>query len=181
MAGVVQVTIDPVFSRALARQREMQAFLLGKYVTDLEPDELARFIRDQAFALNAEVHETVDETHWKPWAVRPENEPVVINKTRYIGEMADVFIFMMNLMLAGDVTTVELMMAVNAKQDKNMNRWITGYDAKATKCRGCGRSFDDDGVGCYAAVSPETTGSLPILAFCAQKERFIDQSGNVIP
>lgn len=176
--AVISVTLDPVFTRALARQRELQAFLSGEYVSDQSPSDLAAYIRVQALALTAEVHEVLNETHWKPWAVRPDGADVVISKKRYTGELADVFIFFMNLMLAGDVTTAELMMAVNAKQDKNMQRWLNGYDAKATKCRGCGRSFDDEDVTCYSGTI--AGDGIPVLGFCAEKERFIDSEGNAV-
>ena len=139
------------------------------------------YIRTQAFAI-AEVHEAVmdEASAWKPWAVRPDGEGIVISKARYTGELADVYIFLMNLMLAGGVDTNELAAAVEAKQQKNLERWTNGYDAKKTKCRGCGRSFDDPDVNCYSSVSAEETGSLPVRRPCAEKERFIDEDGGII-
>jgi hypothetical protein len=177
---VLSVTLDPRFTRLLYRQDDLQTFLLSKRVVDLDPDDLAAYIRTQGYAAVAEIVEAIDETHWKPWAVRPEGEPVVTSQERYIGELADVFIFFMNLMLAGGVGMTALARAVDAKQKKNLERWTNGYDAKATKCRGCGRAFDDKDVKCYAGISAEKTGSLPVFAFCAEKERFIDKDGNVL-
>ena len=177
---VVGIKFDPVFFRAFLRQEDMQAFLLGKHVRDLDPAELAAFIRTQAYAAVAEIVEAVDETHWKPWAVRPDDEDIVISKTRYTGELADVFIFFMNLMLAGGVAPSELLTAVEAKQKKNMERWTNGYDAKATKCRACGRAFDDESVNCHSGIKAEDAGGTPVFAFCAVKERFIDAEGNVL-
>ena len=174
---VVNLTLDPRFARLLTRQDDLQAFLLGRRVADLDFKELADFIRVQAFALNAEVHEAVDETHWKPWATPPEGEGVVISKNRYTGELADVFIFLMNLMLAGDVTMNELAEAVNVKQDKNLGRWMKGYDAKSTKCKGCRRAFDDKDVTCYPSTM---SGEELVLAFCSERERFIDSEGNPV-
>lgn len=180
MDGVIQVTLDPRFTRLLQKQNDLQAFLLAKKVNELDPPEMAQFFTTQAFAAVAEIVEVADETHWKPWSVRPDGEDFVVSKTRYTGELADVFIFFMNMMLVGDVTMTELAQAVEAKQEKNVQRWLSGYNAKTTKCRGCGRSFDDEDVKCYAAVSAEETGSLPVFAFCAEKERFIDAEGNPV-
>jgi dUTPase-like protein len=165
---VILVTIDPAFARLLKQQDDLQAFLLTKRVQELDPDELSAFIRTQAFALMAEVVEATDETHWKPWSVRPDDEPVVISRERYISELADVYIFFMNLMLAGDVTTIELAQAVKAKQEKNLQRWLTGYNAKATKCPKCKRSYDDDGVTCYPG--DKATG---VLAMCSEIGEFV--------
>jgi len=171
--GVIMVTLDPRATRLLQRQADLQAFLLARRVDDMDPDALSQYIRDQAFAMIGETYEAVEETHWKPWAVRPDGEPVVISKQRYIGELADVYIFFMNLMLAGGVTTTELFQAVDDKQTKNLRRWTEGYDAKSTKCPACRRAYDDEDVKCYPAVSAEETGSLPVLPFCEMSGEFV--------
>lgn len=145
------MTLDPVFARLLKRQGELQEFLHGKHPANMDPDEMAGYIRTQAYAAVAEVVEATDETHWKPWSVRPDGEGVVISQQRFTGELADVYIFLMNLMLVGGVTTADLAKAVEAKQQKNLDRWLNGYNAKTTKCPGCRRSYDDEGVDCYPA------------------------------
>jgi len=178
--AVISVSLDPAFARLLKRQEDLQTFLLGKKPMDLDPKEMSDYIRTQAFALVAEVVEATDETHWKPWSVRPDGEEMIPSHKRFVGELADAYIFLMNLMLVGGVVTAELALAVQAKQDKNLDRWQSGYNAKTTKCRGCGRSFDDEGVKCYSSISAEETGSLPVFAFCAEKERFIDAEGNPV-
>ena len=174
---VVKLTLDPRYARLLERQEQLQAFLLGKRPADMDPEEMAAYIRTQSLATVAEVIEVLDETHWKPWSVRPDGQDVVTSKKRYTSELADVFIFLMNLMLVGEVTSNELADAVNAKQEKNLERWVTGYNAKTTKCPGCGRSYDDDGVKCYKA---QKAGKDIILAFCQDKERFIDKDGEPV-
>lgn len=176
----VQVTLDPIFNRLLNRQDDLQAFLLARRVTELEPHDLAAFIRNMSLALNAEVTEVLEETYWKPWAKLPSDGVIVPSKTRYTGELADVFIFFMNLMLAGGVTMADLAKAVDAKQTKNLMRWTNGYDAKSTKCMGCKRSFDDPDVNCYPHVTSDEPGAVNVLAFCADKERFIDREGNSV-
>lgn len=173
--AVISVTLDPAFARLLQRQDDLQAFLLGKRPIDLDPEEKAAYIRTQAFATIAEVVEATDETHWKPWSVRPEGEEVVISQTRFTGELADVYIFLMNLMLAGGVTAMDLAKAVANKQQKNLDRWTSGYNAKTTKCPACRRSYDDEGVDCYP--SKEAVG---ILDFCAVAGRFLDKDGATV-
>lgn len=165
---VVSLTLDPRFARMLQRQDDLQAFLLAARVQELEPDKLAEFIRSTGFALIAEVVEAVDETHWKPWSVRPDAEPMITNRQRFIGELADVYIFFMNLMLCGDVTTTELAEAVESKQEKNLQRWLKGYNAQTTKCPKCKRSYDDEGVDCYP--KDDETGILP---YCGAIGEFV--------
>lgn len=145
---ILRVTMDPRFSRLLQHQNDNQLFLFPDGITGMSPDDLASYIRTQAFALIAEVIESVDETHWKPWATRPASEDVIPNRDRYKGELADVFIFLMNLMLAGGVTMSDLAEAVSVKQAKNRERWTSGYDGKSGKCPRCGRAYDDAGVRC---------------------------------
>jgi hypothetical protein len=152
----------------LQKQDDLQAFLLASRVQDLEPDKLAEFMRSTAFALIAEVVEAMDETHWKPWSTRPDGEGVVANRQRFVGELADVYIFFMNLMLCGDITTTELSEAVGKKQEKNLQRWLNGYNAQTTKCPKCKRSYDDEGVTCYPADKERG-----ILALCSVYGEFV--------
>lgn len=142
----VHVSIDPRMTRMLSRQNEFQT-LLGRHPDGMSRNELKEYIRTQAFALMAEVVEATDETQWKPWAADIPDQPIV-DKPRYVGELADVFIFFMNMMLAGKVSVTELCQAVDAKQDKNIKRQQDGYNAKDTKCPGCKRAYDDPGVNC---------------------------------
>lgn len=172
---VLSLTLDPTFQKMLARQDDLQAFLLGRRPIDLDDDEKAAFLRNMALALNAEVTEVLEETNWKPWATRPDGQGVVRNLPAYTSELADVYIFFMNLMLLGGVSTMDLAKAVQGKQEKNLARWTSGYDAFTNKCRYCRRSFDDDGVTCYPAK--DTAG---ILAFCAVSGRFLDKDGDLV-
>lgn len=169
----MSVTIDPRFSRMLQRQSDNQTFLFPQTIAGLSSGDRAEFIRTQAYALIAEVVEAVDETHWKPWATPPVDGVIVPNKGRYVSELSDVFIFFLNLMLAGDVTVTELCEAVDTKQTKNLTRWLNGYDAKATKCPSCGRAYDDSGVECKPATLETDDGFNPESAWCAQVERYI--------
>lgn len=177
---IISVTLDPRFSRILEQQAHLQTFLLGIHPIDLESKEKAQYIRDQAFALVAEIVEAVDETHWKPWATPPADGQIVPNLPRFVGELADVYIFLMNLMLMAGVSSSDLSKAVEEKQKKNLNRWINGYDAKKTKCPACRRSYDDPEVKCYPGAVPQEAGSVEILPYCSERERFIDTEGNTL-
>lgn len=180
MAHLINVKLDPRFNRLLTRQDDLQAFLLGERVCEMDPADLSAFIRNMVLALTAEAHEVLEETHWKPWATFPADGVVIPSRDRYIGELADVFIFFLNLMLAGQVTMNDLAQAVDAKQTKNLMRWTNGYDAKSTKCPACKRSYDDSDVHCYPAVNGDEPGAANVLAFCADRERFIDREGKTV-
>lgn len=171
--GIVHVTIDPRFSRLLVRQNDFQTMLNGgEGVTGMQPDDLAAYIRTQSLALMSEVVEILEETHWKPWAKRPADQDVIPNRERYKGEVVDAFIFLMNLMLAGGMSMMELAEMVSTKQEKNLQRQIDGYDGKSTKCPGCRRAYDDDAVLCYRL--PED--AVP-HGFCAQRDEYVNSEG----
>lgn len=180
----VFVSLDPLMARMLQRQSEFQD-MLGRHPDNMTREQLKEYIRTQAFALTAEVHETVDECQWKPWAVDIPDQPVV-HKERYIGELADVYIFFMNMMLAGKVTTAELCRAVDAKQDKNIKRQQTGYNAKDTKCPGCKRAYDDASVMCTpeGTIGPNGPAIVPPNgpepAWCDTRRAYVEQDGSVI-
>lgn len=143
-ARTITLTVDPMFSGLYVLQRDFQARLLGKIPADLTGDARKEYIREQALALTDELHEALAETGWKSWA----SGDAWINREAFAGEMADVFIFMMNLLLVADVTPADLMDKVKTKIAKNHKRQDDGYDGVATKCAGCGRALDDDAVKC---------------------------------
>lgn len=150
----ITVKIDPLAQIVMEAQRAFQERILGGVEPRHLPDaDKMAYLREQAFALLDEVHEAMAETGWKSWATSNH-----VNRAAFTSELADVYIFLMNLMLAGDVHMSELFQAVVAKQAKNHKRQDDGYDGVSTKCPGCGRAFDDDAVKChpmvYVNVSP---------------------------
>lgn len=153
--AVISVNIDPAFARLLARQRNIQIVHMAGDPAELSREDLKAFIRTNVLALIVEAGEALDETQWKPWAADIPDEAVVVGRQRYLSELADVFIFTMNLLLAGNLSMMELAQAVDAKQTKNIQRQLGGYNAKDTKCPGCGRAYDDEGVTCKAKVQTE--------------------------
>src|ERR1044072_7926541 len=129
MNAPLVVRVDPLFSGLYVLQRDFQARLLkGVFPAELSSTEQMAYLRTQALALTAEVHEALGETGWKDWASSNH-----INREAYKGELADVFIFLMNLMLVADIMPSELMDAVKAKIAKNHQRQDSGYDGVTTK------------------------------------------------
>lgn len=145
----IHVTVDSMFSGLYVLQRDFQARLLSSrdgqshVPSTLTAPLRMEYIREQALALSDELHEALAETGWKTWATSNH-----INRDAYAGELADVFIFFMNLMLIADITPSELMEIVRAKQIKNHKRQDDGYDGVTTKCPSCKRAYDDDAVKC---------------------------------
>lgn len=139
------VTLDPVMTLMLTKQREFQLRVIGDDPVDLRGTERKAYIREQALALLDEVHEALAETGWKSWATSDH-----INRAAFASELADVYIFMMNLMLVADIPAHELCRLVLEKQVKNHKRQDEGYDGVTTKCPGCKRAYDDDAVKCQA-------------------------------
>lgn len=142
------MTVDPMFSGLYVLQRDFQARVLGGRIPlRLDPKAKMAYIREQALAATDEIHEALAETGWKSWASSNH-----INRDAYAGELADTFIFLMNMMLVSDITPSELMEIVRAKQIKNHKRQDDGYDGVTTKCPGCKRAYDDDAVTCTPPV-----------------------------
>lgn len=141
------VQMDPVMTLMLTKQKEFQTRLLnGDAPADLQGTERKAYIREQALALTDELHEALAEVGWKSWATSDH-----LNRAAYVGELADVYIFFMNLMLVADIPAHELARVVLAKQEKNHKRQDDGYDGVSTKCPACKRAYDDDAVRCLPA------------------------------
>jgi len=169
------VTIDPLFARALTRQREIQRVHMGGLPSQMDDEVLSAFIRDMTLALCGEAHEAMDETQWKPWARIDPTQPIIKNRDRYTGELADVFIFLMNLMLAGDISASEMMRAVDHKQQINIDRQVKGYTGQ-NKCPACKRAYDDAAVNCVPAESE----GLHRTAWCENAHGFVDEKGTYV-
>lgn len=153
-------TTTSLFIERYADQLEFQRRILnGIDPADLGDTEKMAYLREQALGVLGEVHEALAETGWKTWATSDH-----INRQAYKGELADVFIFFMNLMLTADITPRELLAAVEAKQVKNNKRQDDGYDGVSTKCPKCNRAYDDDAVLCYPAGTSKDNAAY--VAWC---------------
>lgn len=139
----VQVTLDPVFSRIYQNQRNIQAGIADGVAPADRPDhERMAFITEMSTGLVSEVHEALAETGWKSWATSNH-----IHHDAYRDELADTYLFLMNMMLAADITMVEFVKAIEAKQAKMVKRMADGYDG-LNKCPECRRAYDDPAVEC---------------------------------
>lgn len=106
-----------LFEEALQLQERLQRDLGIKF-ENMTVEEVIDYIRKYALALTVEVVETLNETEWKPW--KPGE--LKINHLGYRQELADVFIFFMNLMLADGIEADEMMQYVLDKININRHR-----------------------------------------------------------
>jgi hypothetical protein len=114
--------------------------------------ERMAYLTTMTTACSGELHEALAETGWKPWASSNH-----INREEWMGEMADAWLFFMNLMLAGGMTGEDLIERTAKKQDNSYKRIKEGYDGVSTKCPVCRRAYDNDGVKC----KPDTCAYIP--------------------
>lgn len=119
------MSVDGELHVLLKAQGQLQE-LMGHDFEVMTRDERMRYLRDQALALIVEVGEVLAETTWKPWATYPIDAG--INDDAYVKELADVFIFLLNLMLVGDVNGDRLVEAVKRKITQNQDRHANAYD-----------------------------------------------------
>lgn len=161
------ITIDPLFSRLLERQRSIQQVFIGDDPGNLPDARKMAFVMETGTALIHEVVEAMNETGWKPWASSNH-----INREAYREELADVYIFLMNMMLIDGMTTRELAMLVDAKQAKNLKRQQQGYTGVTEKCPGCQSALDGAGIGCYR-LSGDHCEAARSEAWCDKRKEYI--------
>lgn len=129
---------------------EMQLGLQKSHMKDgdpryLEGDQMADFMRWNAWALEDEVHEAMAEVGWKPWATSRH-----INQEAFLKEMVDAYHFFMNLLLCGcqgwspEQIADEFTRRYIAKNAENARRQEVGYDGVTGKCQQCHREMPED-------------------------------------
>ena len=109
----------------------------------LGADAWAEFMTWNAFALEDEVHEAMNEVGWKPWATSRH-----CHYEMFMKEMVDAFHFFMNMLLAAtpryDTTPAEIakefFRLYALKNQVNAERQQDGYTG-TDKCPGCYRDF----------------------------------------
>lgn len=140
------------FGLMLRMQNELQKVMgpvKGRTPADLEPEERATFLTWNAFALEDEIHEAMQETGWKPWATSRH-----LNADLMMKEMVDAWHFFMNILLTigaemklgpdevADLFTKHYII----KHTINAQRQAEGYDGIAGKCSQCHRDLKEVGV-----------------------------------
>lgn len=139
----------------LTAQRDLQERWMGYSFSDMNLAERIEYVKNMVLALNNEVNsELLGEVSWKPWT---HGDPY-INVDAYKGELVDAWHFLMNLMLAVDMTAEELFVLYVQKREVNARRQREGYDGRSTKCPGCQRAQDDPTTGCYPG-NPDVSGT----------------------
>lgn len=129
-----------------------------KNMTDIQRME---YIRTMTLACTDELHEALKETGWKPWASSNH-----INHEEWMGEMADAWLFFMNLMLVGGMTAEDLISRTAKKQENAYVRMNNGYDGVSTKCPVCRRAYDNEGVKCTPVhAGPDGAGAAGVRCY----------------
>jgi len=146
--------IKDIMDAMLESQRLVQA-AYGHDFDIMTDEDRMRYLSTMVLACTDELHEALGETGWKPWASSNH-----INKQEFMGEMADAFLFFMNVMLAAGMTSQNLIELTAKKQDNSYKRLKDGYDGVTGKCPKCQRAYDNAGVKCtpdhcgYTSKSP---------------------------
>ena len=153
--------------RMLENQEEFQRRLHGAAPKDFVPDDRAAYVREMKVALDDELHEALGEVSWKSWA-----SAQFFNRAAYVSELVDAWHFFMNLLLVAGVTAEEFVERYERKLAKNHARQDDGYDGVSTKCPGCRRDVNDDGVDC-APVGPDVMDDT--VYWCVVKQEFISR------
>jgi dimeric dUTPase (all-alpha-NTP-PPase superfamily) len=123
----------------MQHQLELQCSSFGVNPTELVDEKRDEFIRWNVIALTDELHEALNEVKWKPWA---EGHGFV-DRDAYVKELIDAWHFLMNLLLAANVSAEEFNDRYFAKARVNADRQAAGYDSQSTKCDNCGRALDE--------------------------------------
>lgn len=147
--------ITDIMAAMLESQRLVQQEYGHDFVV-MTDEERMRYLTTMTTACAVELHEALAETGWKPWASSNH-----INREEWMGEMADAWLFFMNLMLAGGMTAQDLIERTAKKQDNSYKRIKNGYDGVSTKCPVCRREYDNEGVKC----KPGAVGELGQCAY----------------
>ena len=97
------------------------------------------YMKEMTLALTDELHEMLAEMSWKSWT---HGEPF-INDDKVQKELIDAWHFLMNLMLAANITPAVLFAMYMRKRQVNVDRQVNEYDGVSTKCIGCKRALED--------------------------------------
>lgn len=130
---------------SLAMQKELQERSMGYAFHKMTPGERSEYLSEMILALEDELHEAMKEFSWKSWA-----SAQYFNRDTFVGELVDAWHFLMNLLIAADVSAEELYTRYVTKNMLNAKRQREGYDGVSSKCPVCKRALDDDAVECTA-------------------------------
>lgn len=158
-------TDDYSFSNWLESARQLQEVAYDAYYDRMDDETRADSMMTMLLAAHAEITEMGQECGWKPWA-QPRGW---INREAVISEAVDVLHFVANMLTHANCTGKELTEAYKAKQQKNLDRQLEGYDGVSDKCPGCKKCYVDPGVRC----SPPNDEAPVPLAWCSTQMEYI--------
>ena len=146
-----------VLQRMFDHQNNMQVHTYGDgtELADYDLERKIEFLKNNHLAVLDELHESLAEVGWKPWASSQH-----INEDAILAELVDAWHFIMNILLTIEKTPEDFTAAYFRKAAKNVKRQEEGYDGVSTKCPKCNRALDDDAVACRPA-------SIAIAGYCA--------------
>jgi len=118
------------FAKIYDRQEEFENMLIKKcnlFQTDLKSlskKEKTTFSKELALLLHQEISEFIDAVgNYKHHKTQEDGKDTKEIKE----EIADMFIFVLNMALTHNMSAEELLQIVNKKQDKNFERQNSGY------------------------------------------------------
>lgn len=127
-------------SQMLGMQRNLQVTGYGGDPGQMDLPTKIQYLKDMKLGIESELQELLDETDWKPWTVGERK----INYDGAKKELVDCWHFIMNMMLALNMSTDDLYKMYMKKHQVNADRMASGtYDGKSTKCPGCKRALED--------------------------------------
>jgi len=110
----------------LEDQLRIQKESFGHDLTTMSSEDRVSYIKEMVLGLVHEAHEALDETSWKQWRGAG---PVF--QVRFVSELADVQLFLFNLLLASgyppEVLEDMFVIALETKQRLNVQRQESGY------------------------------------------------------
>lgn len=112
------------FDCLLRKQEAVQVRAFGEKPAERTREQIVEAVRDNVLAATDELHEVLHETGWKKWK---RADYGYVNRARYIDELADVILFVLNLLLAQRVSGREITVALMKKWRANERRQQKGY------------------------------------------------------
>lgn len=106
-------------------------------------ETLVQEVKDNILALSDELHEALAEVGWKAWASSRH-----MNADAFKGELVDALHFFVNLYALAGGDADDLYERYLAKNRRNLERQLEGYDGVSGKCKSCHRALDDPAVKC---------------------------------
>lgn len=112
------------FDCLLHKQEAVQVRTFGEKPALRSKEESIEAVRDNVLACTDELHEVLHTVGWKKWKHADRG---YVDRKRYIDEMADVILFVLNLLIAQRVTGREITAALIKKWRLNERRQKKGY------------------------------------------------------